>query len=96
MAVPLGLIANELLMNVIKHAFPEECEGLVTVLFERKGSSEVMLSIADNGIGLCRSRNVMRDGLGTKIISRLAAQIDADVSFESQETGTQCRVKLSV
>jgi two-component sensor histidine kinase len=95
-AVPLGLIANELLMNVIKHAFPEECEGLVTVLFERKGSSEVMLSIADNGIGLCRSKNVMRDGLGTKIISRLAAQIDAEISFESQETGTQCRVKLSV
>jgi two-component sensor histidine kinase len=94
-AVPLGLIANELLINVIKHAFPEDREGHVTILFERRGS-DVMLSISDNGIGFRQSKDAMWDGLGTKIISRLAAQIDAEVSFESQETGTQCRVKLSV
>jgi two-component sensor histidine kinase len=94
-AVPLGLIANELVMNVIKHAFPEDREGRVTVLFERRGSN-VTLSIGDNGIGLRQSKNAARDGLGTKIISRLAAQIDAEVSFESRETGTQCRIKLSV
>jgi two-component sensor histidine kinase len=94
-AVPLGLIANELVMNVIKHAFPENCAGRVTVLFERKGNS-VMLLVADNGIGLSRSKDEIRDGLGTKIISRLATQIDAEISFESQETGTQCRVTLSV
>jgi two-component sensor histidine kinase len=94
-AVPLGLIANELIMNVIKHAFPEDCEGRATILFERKGS-DIVLSVADNGTGLHQSSDAMRDGLGTKIISRLAAQIDAEVSFESQEMGTQCRVKLSV
>ena len=77
-AVPLGLIANELVMNVIKHAFPEDREGRVTVLFERRGS-DVTLSIGDNGIGLRQLKNATRDGLGTKIISRLAAQIDADV-----------------
>mgnify|MGYP002714050557 CR=1 FL=1 len=94
-AVPFGLIANELFMNVIKHAFPEDREGRMTVLFERRGS-DVMLSIADNGIGFHQSKDAMWDGLGTRIISRLAAQIDAEVLFESQETGTQCRVKLSV
>jgi len=82
-------------MNVIKHAFPENGAGRVTVLFERKRNS-VMLLVADNGIGLRQSKGAMRDGLGTKIIHRLATQIDAEVSFESQETGTQCRVTLSV
>jgi two-component sensor histidine kinase len=89
------LIANELVMNVIKHAFPENREGRMTVLFERRGN-DIMLSIADNGTGLRQSKNAMWDRLGAKILSRLATQIDAEVSFESQETGTQCRVTLSV
>lgn len=49
-AVPLGLIVNELFTNSLKYAFPDE-NGNLQVDF--RGNNEMyMLSIKDDGIGL--------------------------------------------
>ena len=52
-AIPCGLIINELLTNAIKHAFPLERSGEITVGFRRSGD-EIMLSVHDTGIGYLR------------------------------------------
>ena len=51
MAIPIGLIVNELLTNALKHAFPDHGEGLVTISLSNR-SSYLLLEVSDNGIGM--------------------------------------------
>jgi PAS domain S-box-containing protein len=50
LAVPAGLIVNELVSNALEHAFPEGREGTVTVQF-RAGASSATLVVEDDGAG---------------------------------------------
>ena len=50
-AESLGLIVTELVMNALKHAFPDDkVEGQITVAYDMAGTNW-KLSISDNGIG---------------------------------------------
>ena len=59
-AVPVGMIVNELVVNAMKYAFPDnkprpgarQCE--LTIALERKAST-ITLIVADNGVGLPES-----------------------------------------
>ncbi len=82
-AVPLGLLANELLMNAIKHAFPDR-QGAVTVRIESRPDNRVMVSIADNGIGVDPSALTNSSGVGGRLIHQLALQADAKVTMVSK------------
>ena len=50
-AVPIGLILNEAITNSIKHAFPNNQEGVITITMEKKDEQLCTLSISDNGVG---------------------------------------------
>jgi two-component sensor histidine kinase len=73
-AVPLGLIVNELVVNALKYAFPDDMEGRVHIHFRRIGDEDV-LSVEDNGIGYDPAAPAQGTGLGTQIIRSLAAQL---------------------
>lgn len=51
LAMPLGLIVNELVANSLKHAFPGDRSGSVEVELEQEGG-EYQLRVRDDGIGL--------------------------------------------
>lgn len=85
-AIGLGLITTELVMNALKHAFPNG-EGQITVTYESR-EQNWKLSIGDDGIGLTETQVAGRDGLGTSIIESLANQLNADVQRESTSRGT--------
>lgn len=51
-AIPLGLIINELLTNSLKHAFPDNRKGVITILLKLEGSDKSILQYSDNGIGV--------------------------------------------
>ena len=80
-AVPLGLITNELIMNSLKHAFPEGAAGTVSICLRRRESGSLELSIADDGIGFDFQASKARNGLGLELITALSAQVDADFVF---------------
>lgn len=88
-AESLGLIATELVMNALKHAFPVDLEGAcVRVGYEVEGANW-KLSITDNGIG--RPDGVFaqtKTGLGTGIVKALAQQLDAVVETTASADGT--------
>lgn len=92
-AIPLGLIANELVSNCFKHGFPDGRPGTVRVSFRRTEGGKISLVVADDGAGLSRRPDDLRTGLGLRVVSALAKQIDAKVSFAS-EGGT--RVTLTM
>jgi PAS domain S-box-containing protein len=51
-AVPVGLILNELIANSFKHAFPDGQPGEVVVSFGRADRGLLVLSVADDGVGM--------------------------------------------
>ncbi len=88
-AESLGLITTELVMNALKHAFPDDkAKGHITVAYE-KGGTNWKLSVCDNGIG--RPDGVFaqgKSGLGTGIVKALAQQIGAQVETLASPKGT--------
>ena len=85
----LGLIVTELVMNALKHAFPDDnVEGQVTVAYDIVGTNW-KLSVSDNGIG--KPDGVFaqeKSGLGTGIVKALSHQIDAQVETLAGPEGT--------
>lgn len=51
-AIHVGLILNELLSNVFKHAFAGRVEGKVKVGFDVTGERKASLTVSDDGVGL--------------------------------------------
>lgn len=51
-AVPIGLIANELLTNALKHAFPDDKAGEIGLFLYKIGDNGFRLEVHDNGIGM--------------------------------------------
>jgi two-component sensor histidine kinase len=88
-AESLGLIVTELVMNALKHAFPDnKVEGQINVAYDTSGT-DWRLSVSDNGIG--KPDGVFaqgKAGLGTGIIKALAQQLDAKVVTVSGLEGT--------
>ncbi len=74
-AIPLGLIANELLTNAVRHAYPEGHDGVVTTTVRRDGD-DVVLTVADGGFGIQPDRPATRS-LGGTIVAALTKQIGA-------------------
>jgi chemotaxis protein methyltransferase CheR len=88
-AVSLGLIATELLINALKHAFPDPTTvGRIIVGYEAHGS-DWKLSVSDNGAGMPSQRpDKEKSGLGTALIKALSQQIDAQLETATGPDGT--------
>lgn len=83
-AVSIGLIVTELVINALKHAFPDiAAKGEVTVTYQVDGTNW-RLTVADDGIGKPDfGTEQIKGGLGTSIIKALAQQLDAVVDITS-------------
>ena len=91
-AVPLGLMLNELVTNSLKHAFPEEKEGSVTIRFTCEDG--YTLEVADDGIGIADiSEYESSPSLGLKIVYMLADQLNATVEVDTSN-GTSFTVSF--
>jgi PAS domain S-box-containing protein len=82
-AVPAGLIANELLTNALKHAFPSRRAGEVRVILRAEPDGHVLLEVSDDGTGI-RAPSAPREGggLGMRLVPALARQIGGSVAAE--------------
>jgi PAS domain S-box-containing protein len=93
-AIPLGLIASELLTNALRHAYPAGTEGEVA-LSVGSDSGRLEMVVADGGAGL--SGPARRPGLGTTVVATLARQIGATVATHSHPgEGTVVTVTLTM
>jgi len=92
-AVSLGLIVTELVLNALKHAFPnDKADHRITVSYDVAGTNWE-LSVADNGIGKPAGDFAQsKAGLGTSIVKALAQQLDARVDISSGPQGTTVSV----
>jgi two-component sensor histidine kinase len=90
-SVSLGLIVTELVINALKHGFPDNAGGKIIVDYE---SDEGMwtLSVCDNGVGMPKNKAPKTGGLGTSIVQALARQLNARVDVDATNPG----VKVSI
>jgi two-component sensor histidine kinase len=85
-SVSLGLIVTELVINSLKHAFPDpDAKGNVKVSFHSTGEGW-SLTVADDGVGLSDDHQP-KSGLGTGIVNALAAQLSATVETTATVPG---------
>jgi two-component sensor histidine kinase len=87
-AVHIGLIATELVINALKHAFPEEDRGGEIVVAYKGTPARWALTVSDDGIGGLAEQK--KAGLGTIIINALASQMDAGVTVSIPPRGGRC------
>jgi two-component sensor histidine kinase len=91
-AVPLGLVLNELLANSLRHGFPDGRGGSIRVRLAHGANDELQLTVADDGIGLPPGLNPTScRTLGLKLIHALASQLDGSFSLENRD-GTVARL----
>lgn len=89
-AVPCGLILNELVTNALKHAFPGEREGCVTVQVTRHGEEAWSFGVRDDGAGLPASVDMTTAAtLGLRLVRSLSRQIDAEIIITHHNPGTE-------
>ena len=79
-AIPLGLIVNELLINSFRHAFPEGQGGVIEVFCGIRGK-EMLVRIADNGVGISAETGGVQS-LGFMIVEALVDQLRGRVRFD--------------
>jgi two-component sensor histidine kinase len=85
-SVSLGLIVTELVINALKHGFPEGRGGKIVVSYDAKGD-DWALSVRDDGVGMPADIQATRTGLGTNIVEALAKQLKAKVCLSDNNPG---------
>ena len=88
-ALPLAFVANELVTNSLKYAFPDNRQGIVNINLKTDG--EVILTVSDNGVG--RDPDA-KDGLGTRLIDIMVQQLDGTVAYEEMNPGLSVTVRF--
>jgi len=86
-SVSLGLIVTELVINALKHAFPDNRCGKIVVDYYT-GSGAWTLSVVDNGIGIPNGAETPKAGLGTSIVLALTQQLQARIKVADCNPGT--------
>lgn len=76
LAIPCGLIVNELVSNALRHAFVDNRSGEVTIGMVQTGST-CRLTVKDNGVGLPEDVDAKSaETLGLQLVETLVDQID--------------------
>ncbi|HHE65371.1 MAG TPA: response regulator, partial [Bacteroidetes bacterium] len=82
-AVPLGLIINELISNALKHAFPNERKGKLSISIKKK-KDKFELIVADDGVGCKKDLEFEKaDTLGLQLVHALTQQLKGELQFNS-------------
>ena len=90
-SVSLGLIVTELVINALKHAFPNDRKGKIKVDYRSHGPNWT-LSVTDNGVGMPTDAAAAKPGLGTSIVQALTKQLQAVIHITDANPGTAVSV----
>ncbi|WP_018266308.1 sensor histidine kinase [Methylosinus sp. LW4] len=88
----VALIVNELVVNALKHAFPDERAGTVKVRLTRDGEN-LVLTVEDDGVGPA-STEAMDLGYGHKLVRSLGQQLGGAAIIEPGAKGLRCELRF--
>jgi len=85
-AIPCGIMVNELITNVLKYAFPDDRPGKVTIDFRQLPDNHYQLMVKDDGVGLPAELDIENtESLGLKLVKMLTKQLEGELQVQSQK-----------
>ncbi len=94
-AIPCGLIANELLMNALKYAFPVQRSGTIALSCSNGLNHHCVLRVADDGVGFPPEFNWRQaQSMGLRLVRVLADQLGGTLELEPTDVGVSFRIEF--
>jgi len=79
-AIPCGLIVNELISNSLKHAFPDNRKGAISVQCLSNAGGWITLTVSDDGVGLPSGMDFRNtESLGLQLVTMLVKQLRGNI-----------------
>lgn len=91
--IPLGLIANELISNALKHGFKMQEKGLLTFTLKQI-DNQLYMSVKDDGIGMDKDSFLSSKSFGNKMIAAFLQKLGAELII-SNDKGTNIELYIS-
>ncbi|HQH46218.1 MAG TPA: histidine kinase N-terminal 7TM domain-containing protein [Candidatus Aminicenantes bacterium] len=83
-SIPLGLILNELLVNALRHAFPDDRTGEIFIRLAEEQNGRHTLQVRDDGVGMAGPVDLAEaETIGFQLIGMLVEQIRGEVRIET-------------
>lgn len=97
LAVPCGLILNELVSNAFKHGFPEGTEGEIKLTLHSDAGGRYTLCVQDSGVGIPAGLDFKTSqSLGLKLVRLLTQQIRGSFELVGSDPGTVAHLRFEV
>lgn len=88
-AVPFGIVLNELISNCYKYAFKGKSEGRIKISIKPVNDTFNKLTVEDNGVGLPEDFETKKQyTLGIKLIEGISWQLRGKLSYKSSKKGS--------
>jgi two-component sensor histidine kinase len=84
MAIPIGLIVNELLTNSLKYAFPDQRPGKIRLSL-KETHKVLQLDVIDDGVGTLEGEHAKGTGFGSHLVDLLTQQLDGKMILNTQK-----------
>jgi PAS domain S-box-containing protein len=82
LAIPCGLIINELISNCLKYAFTGSRQGTISVSLQRDDENKYLLGVSDDGVGFPKDIDFRKTkSLGLRLVCNLTQQLDGEVEM---------------
>ena len=94
-SISLGVVATELVTNAFKYAYPAGQSGDIRVMLRNLAEGRAELVVQDDGVGLGSTVRPGGTGLGSKIITAMAATLKTNVEYVNRAPGTAARLVFS-
>ena len=92
LAIPCGLIINEVLTNSLIHAFPHNVSGEISIDMFLDKENKYVLILKDNGIGMPEDIYIKEaKTMGLQLINTLCTQIGGKIEID-RKIGTQYKI----
>jgi PAS domain S-box-containing protein len=94
-AIACGLVINELISNALKHAFPNQEQGTISIAL-RNLDRRIEITIRDNGIGLPDNldwKNAVSLGLSL-VYDLVTEQLEGEINLE-RDRGTVFKIQFT-
>jgi two-component sensor histidine kinase/sensor domain CHASE-containing protein len=91
--IPCGILIQELISNSIKHAFPDEKRGIISIALRSLGERKLELIIGDNGVGLPQGLDFQNtSSLGLSLVSTLVRNQLGGAITLNKDQGTEFKI----
>ena len=93
-ALPCGLIINELVSNSLKYAFPKGNKGEINIALQIEDNDNYVLTVSDNGVGFPENIDIRNTRtFGMQLVNILVDQLHSTVELD-RESGTSVKISF--